>query len=118
MILNNDEIKSEEEIIEALKKLNKLGSKNISVTLGSKGSISLIDGNIYVVDPIRIKPISVVGAGDSFVAGFIHGYVNGFDNTDKLILATACATATATTYKLATKNLIEYYKENVIVNKK
>jgi sugar/nucleoside kinase (ribokinase family) len=34
------------------------------------------------IPPIRVTPIDTIGAGDSFDAGFLYGYVRGADPVD------------------------------------
>ncbi len=44
----------------------------IVFTLGSKGSIAYDGKNIYVEDAIKSKVVDTLGAGDSFIAGFMN----------------------------------------------
>jgi sugar/nucleoside kinase (ribokinase family) len=63
----------------------------VAVKRGSQGS-SYIDesGNRYDLAAQRITPIDTTGAGDSFNAGFICGWLQGLRGTELLALANAC----------------------------
>ncbi|WP_291256668.1 1-phosphofructokinase [Fusobacterium sp.] len=68
---------TDEEIIEAGKKLLKLGSENVLVSLGKDGSILITKDGVYRGNVPNGKLISSVGAGDSMVAGIIYGISTG-----------------------------------------
>ena len=62
---------------ELLKKVHGLGTKVVGITRGSKGAIFYDGEKIYRQG---IKPVEVVdtmGAGDSFIAGFLTAYGDG-----------------------------------------
>jgi fructoselysine 6-kinase len=67
----------ERECEELLKKVHGLGTKVVGITRGSKGAIFYDGEKIYRQG---IKPVEVVdtmGAGDSFIAGFLTAYGDG-----------------------------------------
>ncbi|NOQ50367.1 MAG: hexose kinase [Mycoplasmataceae bacterium] len=113
--LLNKKIRTQEEIITGINDLQKLGAKNIAITMGAKGTIASINNQLFKVDPIKINLISPSGAGDSFVAGFISEYIKNSKPQESLIVATACATASASSIELAKLNEIKNYKKQVIV---
>lgn len=47
------------------------------VKIGSKGSIAIVENNIIKERAFRVKPISVKGAGDAFIAGFYAAFLKG-----------------------------------------
>lgn len=92
-------------------KLWEMGAENVLVSLGEKGAVLRdAEGKKYFADSKKITPKSTVGAGDSMVAGFLAGYILEGDFEKALKLGTACGTATASCYGLATGKEIEYYK--------
>ena len=92
-------------------KLCEMGAENVLVSLGEKGAVLRdAEGNEYFKSSKKITPKSTVGAGDSMVAGFLAGYILEGDFEKALKLGSACGTATASCYGLATKKEIEYYK--------
>ena len=64
------------------------------------------DDNVYIIDAPKGKAVNTVGAGDSMVAGFIAGYSETKNYLYALKIATACASATAFSEDLATKDKI------------
>ena len=84
---NEDEIKSLidansfNEVISFAKEIN----KHLIITRGEKGAMS-IKGNKVTEVGIRknLKIIDLTGAGDLFAAGYLHGYINNFSDTDCL----------------------------------
>jgi sugar/nucleoside kinase (ribokinase family) len=56
------------------------GAKNVVLKLGSKGCyIKTGKEEEAFIDAYKVKAVDTTGAGDSFVAGFITGIVNGWD---------------------------------------
>jgi sugar/nucleoside kinase (ribokinase family) len=55
------------------------GAKNIVIKLGSKGCYIRNASEELYIDAFRVKVVDTNGAGDSFVAGFITGLLNGWD---------------------------------------
>ena len=69
----------EESLDAALDKLATVG-KHIVIKLGDKGSISKTADQIIKVPPFLNKNVvDAIGAGDSFNAGFIFKFIQGFD---------------------------------------
>jgi len=62
----------------------------LAVKLGDKGALLCKDHNKYYTDPIRVEVVDTVGAGDSFDAGFIYGYLAGWTPGRILKFATIC----------------------------
>jgi sugar/nucleoside kinase (ribokinase family) len=60
------------------------------IKLGQKGAIAFQGDEIIRVDAIPVEVVDTVGAGDSFAAGFIYGYLKGWDLKRSLELACAC----------------------------
>lgn len=65
----------------------------IAVKLGSAGAIGQKgETRIKVVAP-SVKAVDTIGAGDSFDAGFLYGFLKGKSLQESLIIASACGTA-------------------------
>lgn len=62
----------------------------VLVTMGSKGSILVTKDQALYAAPLPVNVKGTVGAGDSMLAGFIHGLAQGFDIPTTLAWATAC----------------------------
>ncbi len=103
-----DEIKNLEQIEFYGKKLQKMGARNVLVSMAEDGAV-LIDENekLHKIQSVSGKLVSSVGCGDSMVAGFIAGYLKSNDYEYALKLGTVCGSATAFSNSLATKEEIE-----------
>ena len=91
---NEDEIislinaKNFEEVIEFGKSIK----KNLVITRGSKGAISITgNGIIEVGVEENLNIIDLTGAGDLFAAGYLHGYLNNFSQKASLKKGTEMA---------------------------
>ena len=103
----NVEVKTEEDIVHYAKELQKLGARNVLISLGGEGAM-LIDenGNKHKAGVLKEKVINTVGSGDSMVAGFVAGYEKTGDYAYALKLGSVCVNATAFLAGLATKEKI------------
>lgn len=88
----NKEIDTKEEIIEAAKSLQKLGARNVIVSLGENGSIMLTeDDKTFISDGAKINAVNSTAAGDTMVAGFVYGYIKTSNYRDAFKFAVAAA---------------------------
>jgi len=55
------------------------GAKTVGIKLGGKGSFVYQNGVGETVPIYKVKVVDTSGAGDSFVAGFLAGYLEGWD---------------------------------------
>lgn len=69
----------DQEIEEFMKEAKRLGPKLVTVTLGENGSLSYDGTNFYKEAAKKVNVVNTVGAGDSFIAGFMYGVINGFN---------------------------------------
>uniref|UniRef100_A0A7V3RFG4 1-phosphofructokinase family hexose kinase n=1 Tax=Mesoaciditoga lauensis TaxID=1495039 RepID=A0A7V3RFG4_9BACT len=81
-----------DEVEKAAKEVStKYGITDVLVTLGKDGSIICSDRKMYRVYPIKVKVRGGVGAGDSFLAGFVQKRDESLE--EALKLASACGAA-------------------------
>ena len=114
------ELKEMDEIIGAAREINQGGVEVVLVSMGAKGILLVAKGVECVAIPPEVKVENTIGAGDSAVAGFVYGLVNGKDLRESLVLAAAAGTAT--TLRLGTAlsqkedflNLVPQVKLNVL----
>ena len=101
------EVRTDEEIEHYAKELQKLGARNVLISLGGDGAM-LIDenGEKYKAGVLKEKVINTVGSGDSMVAGFVAGYEKTGDYAYALKLGSVCGNATAFLPGLATEEKI------------
>lgn len=69
----------DEEIQHLLKKIHNLGSKIIIATMGKRGVIVYNGRKFYKKEPYNLgaKIVDTLGAGDSFLTGFLLTYIDG-----------------------------------------
>lgn len=101
------EPKNDEEITELARELQKMGARNVLVSMAREGALLLDEtGKVQRVKAADGKTINSVGAGDSMVAGFVAGMNLKNDYSYALKLGSACGAATAFSKDLATKEKI------------
>lgn len=98
----NRELNNIEEIIQAGKDLQALGSKNVLISLGKDGSILITEKEVYIGNAPQGKLISSVGAGDSMVAGVVYGIAKGMTLEDSYKYGIASGSSTAFSEGLTT----------------
>lgn len=62
----------------------------IGLKLGKGGGAAYAGGTIYKAPPVDVKVVDTVGAGDSFDAGFVYGYLSGYDMNKCLQIGCIC----------------------------
>ena len=77
--------KSFEEVISFSKQIK----KNIIITRGEKGAISINQSDIIECDAQKnLKIKDLTGAGDLFAAGYLHGIINNLSTKESLLKGT------------------------------
>lgn len=67
------------------------GIDNVVVSLGSKGALWVTKDEAWLAKPPKCEVVSTVGAGDSMVAGIVHGLLSNNSIKDTLVFASAVA---------------------------
>lgn len=100
------ELKTNDEIVSYAKKLQEMGARNVLISMAGDGAI-LVDENgvVHSCGVCKGTVKNSVGAGDSMVAGFVAGSMDG-DYEYALKLGTATGGATAFSDGLAEKSKI------------
>ena len=68
---------AEEKIHEFMKKIYMFGPKLVIVTMGKNGSMVFDGKKFYRFRIISCDVVDTLGAGDSYIAGFLYGVLNG-----------------------------------------
>jgi sugar/nucleoside kinase (ribokinase family) len=76
--------------IEAAAKQLACKSKLVAIKLGADGAILQHDEKTIFAPSISVNVIDTIGAGDSFDAGFLYGYLNRWEMEKSLRLAAVC----------------------------
>ncbi len=71
--------KKDEHIKEWVKRIHAYGPKLVTATMGELGSICYNGCTMYEHGIVTAKVVNTVGAGDSYIAGFTYGILNGWD---------------------------------------
>lgn len=66
------------------------------IKLGSTGSLAVQDGVSTFMPAYKVKAVDTTGAGDSFNAGFVYGYLRGLSMEECLKCGNACGALSVT----------------------
>ena len=91
------EVRTVERAVEMAQKFHENGVENAVVSLGGGGAVLVCEKGTYWAPAPKCNVVSTIGAGDSLLAGFIHGDSKGLSIEDTLRLAVACGTAACLT---------------------
>lgn len=107
-------LKEKEEIIKYAKELQKMGARNVLVSMASEGAVFVSEaGMAYESEAPKGKLVNSVGAGDSMVAGFLTGYLETGDFKQGFKMGIAAGSASAFSEELATKKEVQIIFESL-----
>jgi len=117
-ILTGVKVKDDETLAEAIGKMHASGAKWVIVSCGERGA--------YVSDGVKTEflptfakhVVSTTGAGDSFVAGLVYGFVHGKDVFESATIGGAASALTVSdkltvSPSMTEKAIFEIIKENI-----
>ena len=114
-----EKLKTKQEIVEKCKYFLDRGVKNVILSRGGDGALFVNKDFVLEASVPKGKLINSIGAGDSMVAGFVAGFVKGMTIEDAFKLAVASGSATAYSYGMAEKDLVDkLYSEIEILKEK
>ncbi|MGK5053901.1 ribokinase [Janthinobacterium sp. RB2P8] len=64
--------------------LQKLGSDNVIITLGSKGVYAALYGGEFTFPAEVVQAVDTTAAGDTFIGGFVAGLASGMDEAEAI----------------------------------
>jgi tagatose 6-phosphate kinase len=85
----------------AAERMREAGAGAVCVSLGKDGLLYVGPEGAWQVRPPRVEAVNTVGSGDSLVAGFTAGLLEGLPVPEALRLGVACGTANALTSGVA-----------------
>ncbi len=85
------EYSGEENPSKGINKLKEFGAKVTTVTLGSKGSVTIYNNELINIPAYPVRAIDTTGAGDVFHGAFLYGWLNSWDIRQTLRFASAAA---------------------------
>jgi sugar/nucleoside kinase (ribokinase family) len=68
----------------------------VVIKMGEKGAAVYSEGKEYICPALAVNAVDTVGAGDSFDAGFVYGYLNGYDYAACLKIGCICGSYNTT----------------------
>lgn len=86
-----------ESVIEAAKDFGK-SCKLVIIKAGKRGSIAFYDNLIYEANGYQATALDTTGAGDSFNAGFVYGFLEGYSITECLRCGNGCGAMSVMAY--------------------
>lgn len=92
---------TQEDLVQAGIKLQKLGIEHVCFSLGEQGALFVNSLGIYKVNAPRIHVENTVGSGDAFLGGLIYKLSLGADYTEAYKWAVACGSANAENKEIA-----------------
>ncbi|MBI3243170.1 MAG: 5-dehydro-2-deoxygluconokinase [Chloroflexi bacterium] len=113
LIISNSQISNPEvagDLASAIHVLLSRGPEALVVKRGERGaSVFLADGQVIDAPGFPIEVYNVLGAGDAFAAGFIYGYLKGWDWRKAARMGNACGAIVVTRHGCA--NFMGYEDE-------
>ena len=101
-------IESKEEAIRYARHLQRMGARNVMVSLSGDGAVFVSEeGESFEADVPPGKLINAVGSGDSMIAGFLAGWETTADYEQAFKMAVAAGSASAYSEELASKKQVE-----------
>jgi fructoselysine 6-kinase len=89
---------SEDELEALIQELGKYDLEVIGVTRGSKPALFIHNGTRYYQEVVETEIVDTMGAGDSFIAGFLTSYISNNEIKPSLEFAAQRASDTCTFY--------------------
>ena len=108
------ELNSRESVVPYAKKLQRMGARNVLISMAGQGAV-LLDENqsVYSLPAPKGTLVNAVGAGDSMVAGFIAGWTEKQDYYHAFKMGVSAGSASAFSELLATKEEIHKVYESI-----
>lgn len=93
--LSGKDLKTMEEIVTAMRELDRFKIPIIAMTWSGKGAIVKYHDDTFRVHPVDVNVVNEAGCGDAFLASIVAGVEAGMDIINTLKNASAVAAATA-----------------------
>src|SRR5674536_302878 len=87
------QLKDIDAIADAAMGVYERGVEVVLVSMGEKGVLLVTKDERWIAHPPRVTVVNTIGAGDSAVAGFVHGLVLGENYKEAVMRAAATETA-------------------------
>src|SRR5690606_18936741 len=88
-------IARKDDVREALKELAN-AAKQVVVKCGAEGAMGMDENGLVRQPGFNVIPVDTTGAGDSFNAGYIYGFLNGHGLGKSMLYGNACGSINVT----------------------
>lgn len=102
-------VKDDETLLEAIRKLQAIGVGQVVVTLGSRGAMTVIDGQPLMVPSVKVKAVDSTAAGDTFCGALCVRLSEGSSVEEAMHFA--CKAASLTVTRMGAQQSIPYLRE-------
>lgn len=93
-LLTGIDPQEEKDLFEIANRFNKLGVKEVLITLGSRGSAYLKDEKIRYQNAQKVNAVDTTSAGDTFIGAIAMRKACGYDVCESLRFASICSAIT------------------------
>ena len=90
------EVKGEDDIPAAMDEIQKLGVKDVIITVGSKGVCARLDGELIRVPAFKVKAVDTTAAGDTFCGALCVALSQGKSLPDAILFGNKAASISVT----------------------
>lgn len=90
------DIKTPEDVEKAMAEIQKLGVKDVIITVGSKGVYAKIDGKLIQVPAFKVKAVDTTAAGDTFCGALSVSLCNGKKLDEAILYANKASSISVT----------------------
>ena len=90
----SDDGSDDEALRQRLRQLAALGPRIVVATRGSRGSMAYDGQRFYGQGIVPCRVVDTMGAGDSFIAGFLHSWLEGLDIPGCMASGAQCSAVT------------------------
>lgn len=91
------DLSTQQELIEAGKKLLETGIEEIAISLGAAGAIFISTRGVFKANSLKVPVLNTVGAGDAMVAAMAYGLEKKLPHETRMRLAMAMGAASVMT---------------------
>lgn len=101
-------LKTRDEVVPYARRMQEMGAQNVLVSMAGEGGVLVAaDGQVYQSPAAKGTVVNSVGAGDSFVAGFLAGLMETGSYQTAFRMGLAAGSASAFSDHLATRPEVE-----------
>jgi ribokinase len=102
-------VKDDETLLQAIHRLQEMGVGQVVVTLGSRGAMTVINGQPLMVSGIKVEAVDTTAAGDTFCGALCVRLSLGSSIEEAMRFA--CKAASLTVTRMGAQQSIPYLSE-------